>query len=338
MRAAIYREYGPPEVVQITEVARPKPAANELLVRVHAATVCPADWRYRKADPFSCRLFSGLFRPTKIRILGMEFAGIVEALGESVTRFQAGDAVFGSTGFFRMGTHAEYVCVSESGVVAAKPANLSFHEAAGVLYGGVSALYFLRKAGIRAGQHVLVYGASGSVGIFAVQLAKHFGAKVTGVCSTRNLELVQSLGADEVIDYTTEDFAQRGQLYDIIVDTVGKSGFGRSLRSLVRGGAYVRVGGSGGFPTIFAGIAAGWWLSLIGRARVVGGVASGGRHAQGLLKGLLETGQIRTVIDRCYSLDQIAEAHRYVEAGHKRGNVVIDLGAPGLDGARRSGV
>ena len=326
MRVAVYDRYGPPEVLQIVDLPKPTAAANEILIRVHAATVSPADWRYRKADPFSCRLFSGLFRPTKIRVLGMEFAGTVEALGASATRFKIGDAVSGSTGFLRMGTHAEYIRLREDGVVATKPPNLSFGEAAGTLYGGVSALHFLRRAKIGAGQRVLVYGASGSAGIFAVQLAKHFGARVTGVCSTRNLELVKSLGADHVIDYTTEDFASRGEVYDMIFDTVGKSGYGRSLRSIVRGGVYVRVDGSGGFPSILASIAAGWWLSVVGGIRIVSGIASGGREAQAFLRELFESGKIRTVIDRRYPLDQIAEAHRYVETGHKRGNVVISIG------------
>jgi NADPH:quinone reductase-like Zn-dependent oxidoreductase len=207
--------------------------------------------------------------------------------------------------------------------VALKPANMPFEEAAAVLYGGVAALYFLRKAEIKPDQKVLIYGASGSVGVFAVQLAKLFGARVTGVCSTRNLDLVRSLGADEVIDYTRDDFSKSGHSYDIVLDTVGKSGYARSLRSLKRGGFYVRVGGPGGVSSILISILAGLWVSLTGTGRLVGGVAAGGREAQLFLKDLIEAGKLRTVIDKRYSLDQIAEAHRYVEAGHKRGNVVI---------------
>jgi len=323
MRAAVYSRYGPPEVIQIHEVDKPASGPADVLIRIHATTLCPADWRYRKADPALCRLFSGLFRPTKIRILGMEFAGTVEAVGPSVTRLRIGDPVFGSMGFFKMGAHAEYVCVPENGIVAIKPTNMTFEEAAAVLYGGVAALHFLRKAEIKPGQNVLIYGASGSVGVFAVQLAKLFGARVTGVCSTRNLDLVRSLGADEVIDYTRDDFSKSGDIYDIVLDTVGKSGYARSLRSLKRGGFYVRVGGSGGVSSIIVSILAGLWVSLTGAARLVGGVAAGGREAQLFLKDLIEAGKIRTVIDRRYSLEQIAEAHRYVEAGHKRGNVVI---------------
>lgn len=323
MKAAVYSRYGPPEVVQIQEVEKPGLGLTDVLIRVHATTLCPADWRYRKADPSLSRLFSGLLRPTKIRILGMEFAGTVEAVGESVTKFGPGDPVFGSTGFFTMGAHAEYVRVSENGMVAVKPTNMQFDEAAAVLYGGVAAVHFLKQAKIKPGQNVLIYGASGSVGVFAVQLAKHFGARVTGVCSTKNLELVTSLGADAVIDYTKDDFSKTGRIYDVVFDTVGKSGYLRSLRSLKRGGFYVRVGGSGALASILVSILAGAWMSLTGAARLVGGVAAGGREAQLFLKGLIEAGKLRTVIDRRYSLGQIADAHRYVEAGHKRGNVVI---------------
>jgi len=227
MRAAVYSRYGPPEVVQIQEVDKPASGPADVLIRIHATTLCPADWRYSKADPALCRLFSGLFWPTKIRILGMEFAGTVEAVGPSVTRLRIGDPVFGSTGFFKMGAHAEYVSLPENGIVAIKPTNMPFEEAAAVLYGGVAALHFLRKAEIKPGQNVLIYAASGSVGVFAVQLAKLFGARVTGVCSTGNLDLVLSLGADEVIDYTRDDFSKSGHTYDVVFDTVGKSGYAR---------------------------------------------------------------------------------------------------------------
>lgn len=244
MKAAVYTRYGPPDVLEIKDIDRPVPRENEVLVRVLATTVSAADWRLRKADPFIARLMNGLWRPTKVRILGLELAGTVESLGRAVTRFREGDEVFGSTGF-RFGAHAEYACLPEN-ALATKPANMSFEEAAAVMFGAVSALHFLRKAEIRPGQNVLVYGASGSVGVFAVQLAKHFGAHVTGVCSTGNLDLIKSLGADEVVDYTREDFSSAGRIYDIVFDTVGKSGFSRSLKSLKRGGRYVRVGGSGG--------------------------------------------------------------------------------------------
>ena len=253
MKAAVYTRYGPPDVLEIKDVEKPVPADNEVLVRVHATTVCAADWRMRKADPFLIRLMNGLSAPKKIYVLGIEFAGRIESVGRAVTRFREGDEVFGATGF-KFGAHAEYVCVPADGVIEMKPANMTLEEAAAVFFGAVSALHFLRKAGIRAGQKVLVYGASGSVGVFAVQLAKHFGAHVTGVCSTRNVELVRSLGADEVVDYTKEDFSRAGRVYDIVCDTVGKSGFSRSLKSLVRGGAYVLIGYSGQLPSFLGGL------------------------------------------------------------------------------------
>ena len=324
MKAAVYTRYGPPDVLEIKDVEKPVPADNEVLVRVHATTVCAADWRMRKADPFLIRLMNGLSAPKKIHVLGIEFAGRIESVGKTVTRFREGDEVFGATGF-KFGAHAEYVCVPADGVIETKPANMTLEEAAAVFFGAVSALHFLRKAGIRAGQKVLVYGASGSVGVFAVQLAKHFGAHVTGVCSTRNVELVRSLGADEVVDYTKEDFSRAGRVYDIVCDTVGKSGFSRSLKSLVRGGAYVLIGYSGQLPSFLGGLVRGMWASATGAAKVIGGVAHVAAGDVSFLKGLIEAGTLRTVIDRRYSLDEIAEAHRYAEAGHKRGHVVIVL-------------
>jgi NADPH:quinone reductase-like Zn-dependent oxidoreductase len=324
MKAAVYTRYGPPEVVEIKDVEKPVPKENEVLVRIHATTVCAADWRLRKADPFFTRIMTGLWRPTKIQILGADFAGKVESVGKAVTRFKEGDQVFGSTGF-KFGAHAEYVCLPEDGLLTIKPVNMTFEEAAAVLFGGFSALHFLRKAKIRAGQKVLIYGASGSVGVFAVQLAKHFGADVTAVCSTANLELVKSLGADEVVDYTREDFSRAGQVYDIVFDTVGKSGFSRSLKSLKRGGFYVLVGGSGRLSSILEVILRGMWVSLRGDAKVISGVAHATAEDQAFLKGLIEAGQLRTVIEKRYSLDEIAEAHRHAEAGHKKGHVVIVL-------------
>jgi NADPH:quinone reductase-like Zn-dependent oxidoreductase len=322
MKAAVYTRYGPPDVLEIRDVAKPVPDDDEVLVRILASTVSAADWRMRKAEPFLVRFMNGLWGPKKVQILGMEFAGIVESVGKAVTRFRDGDEVFGSPGF-KFGAHAEYTCLPEDALLAIKPVNVTFEEAAAVLFGGTSALHFLRKAEVQAGQRVLVYGASGSVGVFAVQLAKHFGAHVTGVCSTRNLELVKSLGADEVVDYTREDFSEAGRVYDVVFDTVGKSGFSRSLRSLKRGGFYVRVGGSGRLLAMLGDALRTMWVSTMRSAQVIGGVAGGTAADQLLLKELIETGKLRTVIDRRYRLDQIAEAHRYVEAGHKKGHVVL---------------
>lgn len=322
MKAAVYSRYGPPEVIEIRDVEKPVPGDHEVLVRVRATTVAAADWRLRKADPVIVRFMNGLWAPKKARILGMEFAGEVESVGRAVTRFKQGDEVFGSTGF-KFGTHAEYVCLAEDAMLASKPANMTLEEAAAVLFGGFSALHFLRKANIQAGQNVLIYGASGSVGVFAVQLAKHFGARVTGVCSTANLDLVKSLGADGVVDYTAEDFSSAGPVYDVVFDSVGKSGFSRSLRALKRGGFYVRVGPSGGLLGMLGDLLRETWISITGKAKVIGGVAGGDAEDLSLLKSLIEADELRTVIDRRYSLDEIVEAHRYVEAGHKKGHVVI---------------
>lgn len=323
MKAAVYTRYGPPEVLSIQEVAKPIPGDNDVLVRVHAATVCAADWRLRKADPFMVRFMNGLSRP-KIQILGAEFAGTVESVGKAVTRFAVGDAVFGSPGL-QFGAHAEYVCVQEK-QLASKPVNMTFDEAAAIMFGGVSALHFLRKAKVQAGQRVLVYGASGSVGVFAVQLAKNLGAHVTGVCSTANLEMVKSLGADEVVDYIREDFSKAGRVYDVVFDTVGKSGFTRSMKSLKRGGAYVLVGGSGRLASLLGTLLRGMWVSVTGAAKVIGGMARAEAGDQAFLKELIEAGKLRTVIDKRYSLNEIAEAHRHAEAGHKKGHVVVLLG------------
>src|SRR2546427_2439524 len=287
MKAAVYTRYGQPDVLEIKDVEKPVPKDNQVLVRIHATTVCAADWRMRKADPVITRFMNGLWGPKKIRILGLEFARTIESVGNAVTRFAEGDQVFGSTGF-KFGAHAEYTCLPEDALLATKPVNMTFEEAAAVWFGGVSALHFLRKAKIQAGQKVLIYGASGSVGVFAVQLAKHFGAHVTGVCSTSNLDLVKSLGADEVVDYTREDFSRAGRVYDIVFDTVGKSGFSRSVKSLKRGGFYVRVGGSGRLSSILGGILRIMLVSITGGAKVIGGVARGAAEDLSFLKGLIE--------------------------------------------------
>jgi NADPH:quinone reductase-like Zn-dependent oxidoreductase len=262
----------------------------------------------------------------------MELAGTVESVGKAVIRFRAGDQVFGGTGF-RFGTHAEYACAPERRLEM-KPANMTLRESAAVMFGGLTAFAFLRKANIQPGQKVLVYGASGSVGVFAVQLAKHFGARVTGVCSTANLDLVKSLGADEVVDYTRENFSSAGRVYDLVVDTVGKAGFSRTIKSLKRGGPWVRIAPSGGIKwsslllSVLGDTLLETWVSMTGAAKVIGGLPPIAPGDLSVLRGLIEAGELRTVIDRCYSLDQVAEAFRYAEAGHKKGHVVLVLDQP----------
>ena len=315
MKAAVYNR----GEIQIQDVKKPAPADTEVLVRIHATTICAADYRL-KSFPRFLAMIIGLRNG---KILGMELAGTVESVGKAVTRFRPGDQVFGGTGF-KLGTHAEYACVLECRVEM-KPLNMTLEEAAAVMFGGVTALYFLRQASIQSGQNVLVYGASGSVGVFAIQLAKHFGARVTGVCSTANLDLVKSLGADHVVDYTKEDFSRAGRIYDVIVDTVGKAGYSRCLKSLKRGGPLVLISLSGGLLSIFGDVVRQQWISITGAAKLVGGLPRSAPGDLAFLKGLIEAGKLRTVIDRRYTLQEIAEAFRYAEAGHKKGHVVINM-------------
>src|SRR5262245_24368326 len=271
MKAAIHRR----GVIEIRDIEIPTPKDNEILIRVHAATICAADYRLaRGVRSVPGRAITRLRK--KPIILGLEISGTVECLGKAVTRFRPGDQVFGGPGF-KFGGHAEFACAPENHIEM-KPTNMTLEESAAVMFGGLTALFFLREANIRPGQHVLVYGASGSVGVFAVQLAKYFGACVTGVCSTANVDLVRSLGADAVVDYTREDFSHHGRVYDVIFDTVGYSGFSRCLRSLKRGGPYIRIAPSGGikwsrfFLSMIGDTARQAWISMTGAAKVVGGI------------------------------------------------------------------
>ncbi len=312
MRAAVYTRYGPPDVLHLKEVEKPTPKDDQVLIRIYATTVTSGDVRLRKADPFIVRFFAGLTRP-KRTIMGSDLAGEIEAVGKDVTRFKVGDQVFGGG----VGTYAEYTCVLDEGLRALKPANMTFEEAAAVPFGALSSLHFLRRGNIQAGQRVLIYGASGALGTAAVQLAKYFGAEVTGVCSTANLDLVKSLGADHVIDYTREDFT-RPATYDLVFDTVGKSSFLSSMKSLKKGGVYASA-------VAVAPILRKLWASMTGK-RVIGGIVKETIDDLLFLKELIEAGKLKSVIDRRYPLEQIAEAHRYVEKGHKKGNVVITVG------------
>ena len=304
MRAVVCTKYGPPDVLQLQEVEKPVPGNNDVLIKVYATSVTSGDVRMRCFNvPTSqwllARLYLGLRKP-KRAILGMELAGRIEGAGMDVTRFKAGDDVFASTFSNDFGGYAEYKCLPEDGLLALKPSNATFEEAAaGFATGGITALMNLRKANIQGGQNVLIYGASGSVGTFAVQLAKHFGTQVTGVCSAANLEMVRGLGADSVIDYTQEDFSPSRATYDIIFDAVGKLSPLQAKKALKKTGTYLNVDDTSGDLKV---------VDLI------------------FLKELVEAGKIKPVIDRCYALEQIVEAHRYVEKGHKKGNVVITIG------------
>jgi 2-desacetyl-2-hydroxyethyl bacteriochlorophyllide A dehydrogenase len=322
MKAIIFTKYGAPDVLQLREVAKPTLKDNEVLIRIYATTVTAGDSELRsfKIPLFiwlPLRLYMGLRKPRK-HILGQELAGEIEAVGKDVKRFRKGDQVFAATGF-RFGAYAEYICLPEAGVLAIKPANMTYEEAAAVPVGGLEALHFLRKGHIQRGQKVLINGAGGSIGTFAVQLAKSFGAEVTGVDSTGKLDMLRSIGADHVIDYTQADFTTSGETYDVIFDVIGKTSFSRSIRSLKQSGRYLLANAG------LSQMVRGRWTGVTSSKKVIVGAASEKTEDLLFLKELIEAGKLQAVIDRRYPLEQIAAAHRYVDTGLKKGNVVITV-------------
>ncbi len=321
MKAIVYEKYGPPEVLQLKEVEKPTPNTNEVLIRIYATTVTKYDcWARSCTAPPGFRLLSrissGIRKPKK-PLLGMELAGEIEAVGKDVKLFKKGDQVFGFS--MDMGTYAEYICLPEDGVVTTKPANMTYEEASAISYGALTALYFLRKGNIQKGQKVLVFGASGGIGQYAVQLAKFFGAEVSGVCSTAKVELVKSLGADRVIDYKKEDFTKSDDKYDVIFDTVGKSPFSGSRKSLKKNGYYIFT--TFGLPKLLRIP----WLHLTSSKRAIIGLLDPKSEDLIYLKELIEAGKLKSIIDKRFPLEQAAEAHSYIEKGLKKGSVVLTI-------------
>lgn len=328
MKAVVYTQYGAPDVLQVKEVAKPTPKDNEVLIKVHATPVNFGDILARKFSKISASEFTMpalMFLPARFAIgfnkpkqtiLGSEFAGEVEAVGSAVTRYKKGDQVFGYRSM-HFGANAEYLCMEEDGLLALKPANMSYEEAATVPYGALTALSLLRKVTIRPGQKVLINGASGSIGSYALQLAKYYGAEVTGVCSTPRLEFVKAIGADKVIDYTQEDFTQNGETYDLIVDVLNKTSFARCKKSLKPQGSLLYASFK------FKQLRQMWWTSRRGGKRVICALSSEKPDDLVFIKELVEAGKLKSFVDRCYPMEQAADAHRYVEKGQKRGHVVL---------------
>lgn len=317
MNAAVYTQYGTPDVLQIRSIAKPSPKDHEILIKVHATAATSGDCRLRKADPFGVRLFFGLFKP-RLSVLGGVFSGEIEAVGAGVTRFSAGDLAFGST-TMAFGAYAEYLCLPETGPIAPKPTALTHSEAASLPFGGATALRFLQKAHLQAGQKVLIYGASGAIGTAAVQIAKYFGAEVTAVCSTQNLELVRSLGADHVIDYTQTDFSKSGPHFDVVYETVNKASVSACAAVVKKGGKLI-LGAA-----MLREMLQGTGLSIRRGFQLIAGPITPVAADILLLQKMAETGHLKPVIDQEYPLQHIADAHRYVEQGRKKGNVVVSL-------------
>jgi len=314
----IYKKFGAPDVLELQDIEKPAPKDNEVLIRIFATTVTSADCMMRRGDTILSRILLGFTKPKpRYQILGTEFSGVIESVGIKVNRFQQGDRVYGFRGF-GTGCYAEYKCMPETGSLAIMPDNLSFEEAVSFVDGATTAIFFLKdKARIQSGQKVLIIGASGSIGTFAVQLAKYFGTEVTGVCGSKNGEFVRLLGADQVIDYAQTDFANSGEKYDIIFDTVGKSSFGHCKDALGKNGKYVVT------KLSISLILMSLWTRIAGGKRIISAMSLNKTDALNFIKTLIEDGKLQSVIDRTYPFEQLAEAHRYVEKGHKKGNVVI---------------
>lgn len=327
MKAIVWTKYGPPEVLQVKDVETPTPKDNELLIKIHATTVTSGDCEQRSLKlpfwhAFPMRLYVGFRRPTRITILGMDLAGEIEAVGKDVTTFKKGDQVFASTGFVSMGAYAEYICLPEEpeeGALAIKPVNMTYEQAAAVPTGGLEALSFLRKANVKNKQKVLINGAGGTIGPFLVQLAKHFGAEVTAVDSTTKMDLLGSIGVDHVIDYTHEDFTKNSETFDVIFDVVGKGSFSGCIKSLTKNGCYLIA--NPGLSQMIRGR----WTSLTRSKNVMFGASNGTSDDLVFLKELVESGAVKSVIDRTFQLEQMVDAHHYVESGQKKGNVVITV-------------
>jgi NADPH:quinone reductase-like Zn-dependent oxidoreductase len=327
VKAIIWTKYGSPDGLQLAEVEKPTPKDKEVLIRIHATTVTAGDCEMRRLDfPLALRLpmrlYVGLARPKRVRILGQELAGEIESVGTGVRRFKPGDQVFAGIGF-GFGAYAEYKCLPEApemGVLATKPVNLSYEEAAAVPVGGLNALHFLRQANLQSGQTLLINGAAGSIGTIAIQLAKLLGAEVTAVDSTTKLHMLRSIGADQIVDFTQQDFTKSGQAFDVIFDVVGKASFAGCMRSLKKGGIYLL-----GNPALSKTVR-GRWISMTSNRKVFAKTASYRREDLIFLRELIEAGKIKPVVDRRFRLEKMAEAHRYVESGGKKGNVVIAVG------------
>ena len=324
MKAVVWTKYGPPDVLKYGDVEKPSPKHNEVLVKIHATAVTAGDCEMRtlKFPPwiaFPMRIYVGFSKPTRVTILGSYLAGEIETVGRDVKRFTVGDQIFGTSGL-SCGGYAEYICVPEEGIMAPKPSGMTYEEAAPVALGGLEALHFLRKAALRPGQTVLINGAGGTIGTYAVQLAKYYGAEVTGVDSTGKLEMLRSIGTDHVIDYSVEDFTRSGRTYDVIFDVVLKSPFSRIIRSLKENGTYLMTN-----PTLSKMIR-GAWVSRTTNKKVIFEMTQPNARDLIQLKELIEVGKLKTVIDRTFPLEDAVEAHRYIETGHKKGNIVMTIG------------